>query len=168
MQESIQIATNVLDISEDKCYGCCQYEYGKPVISFINGTTEDSNDALRNLSLQICANPQVDRIIWQLPSGQLFQPGQSANGLNLQSWPSWQKATCVDVHLSGRGYKGGSHWILAKNTRGLAETNVVVTQSETLLTSQLASVSPSSLQCGAVHWLLMTFWTIMCIILNSV
>jgi len=81
--------------------------------------------------------------------------------------PSWQKATCVDVHLSGRGYKGGSHWILAKNTRGLAETNVVVTQSETLLTSQLASVSPS-LQCGTVHCLLMTFWTIMCIILNSV
>ena len=161
MQESIQMATNVLDIAEDKCYGCCNYKYGTPVISFINGT-ESTNAASRNLSLQICANPKVDRIIWQLPSGHLFQPSQSFNGLELQSWPSWQKATCVDVHLAGTSMTLGTHWILAKNTRGFAETNIVVQQSDTLLTtSQLAS-SVSPLKCDTVHGLLlMTSWTLM-------
>ena len=44
LQKSIQLATNVLDLSEDdRCSGCCNYpkqDYGHPRIVLVNGTSK--------------------------------------------------------------------------------------------------------------------------------
>ena len=158
MKESIQIATNVLDIAEDKCYGCCNHNYGTPTIALINGTSE-INENSRNLSLQICANPRVDKIIWELPTGQILKPGQKSGNLILKSWPSSQKTTCIDVHLSSGGtMESGNHYILAKNTRGFAEKYLKVKIEETK-TSQLASIS---VKCDCTLWIhFLTFWVVL-------
>ena len=161
MQESIQIATNVLDIAEDKCYGCCNHNYGTPTIALVNETLE-INEKSRNLSLEICANPRVDRIVWELPSGQLLKPGQKGeHGLILKSWPSLQKATCLDVQLSTYGRMvNGNHYILAKNSRGFAEKVVKVRLAVTK-TSQLASAAVSQKKLAHLATiLLLTLWTL--------
>merc|ERR1712223_369764 len=114
----------------------------------------DQLQTYQNLSVRICANPPVDRVIWELPQGHLIQPGQKQNSLALQSWPSWGNATCTDVKLFAQVHYspaagpnrdfGGKHGVLTKNRLGWAETHINV------LIEPVNSFHQSS-RCDRVH-----------------
>jgi hypothetical protein len=139
-RKSVQIATNVLSFTSgnkpppgaggyDSCSGCCSDSvqkppemYGFPQIKLVNGTLdliriEEKSKKNLTLFVEICANPPVDRIIWETPSGQLLKPGQSdriRRILALQSSQTASKATCSDVKLV---------LLLAQDLQSAAELN---------------------------------------------
>jgi len=190
LQKSIQLATNVLDLPEEdgRCSGCCNYpkqDYGHPKIDLVNGTLKVmrlKRPNVMNLTVRICANPPVDRIIWELPTSELLKPGQrsseSRQGLVLHSWPT--NATCSDVKLFAQNrliqetktFLAGTHWILAKNRLGYDETTILVEieeNSSANLDDPVNSATfqqTSAAQCDSVHFqsffsslILMFIWT---------
>ena len=127
-----------------------------------------------NLTVRICANPPVDRIIWELPTSELLKPGQSSSesSLVLHSWQT--NATCVDVKLFNNAqnhhekshFMTGAHLILAKNRLGYDETNILVELQDMPPTDPVnsATFQQTSAQCDSVHFqsfslILMSVWT---------
>ena len=123
-----------------------------------------------NLTVRICANPPVDRIIWELPTSELLKPGQISrkSGLALNSWLT--NATCYDVKLFAQKHSiqgktlPGTHYILVKNRLGYDETTIVVEQEKTIEPVNSATFQKTSAQCDSVHFqsfslILMFIWT---------
>ena len=172
LQKSIEKATKVLDLSEDdsRCSGCCHLNpvsYGHPKIFHINGTSETMLSQ-SNISVRFCANPPVDRLVWELPDGQLLKPGQSHSGVTLQKL--YKNATCSDLLLTQSA--AGYHIILAKNRIGFDEIRIFVKENRMINTNdgatfQLTSKAASIVQfkCDSVHFsailslILMFIWT---------
>ena len=124
-----------------------------------------------NLTVRICANPPVDRIIWELPTSELLKPGQSSSesSLVLHSWQT--NATCVDVKLfkdaqnhHEKSSFAGAHLILAKNRLGYDETTIQVEMQDMPDPVNSATFQQTSAQCDSVHFqsfslILMSVWT---------
>lgn len=138
----LEIANNVL--FEDNCFGCCTSEENKaaqinpyPEIRLVNGTRSEmqADSATNNvtLSVEVCANPPVHRIIWETPEGVLLKPGQSTG--RESTGPSWRSSpTCVSANLTiVRLYQTASWHIVAQNSHGFgAEKALKVTVSKRL------------------------------------
>ena len=130
-----------------------------------------------NLTVRICANPPVDRIIWELPTSELLKPGQNSHesGLVLNSWLT--NATCYDVKLFAQKTRQnsihktlvGTHSILTKNRLGYDETSIDVELEKTIEPVNSATFQQTSAQCDSVHFqsfslILIFIWTcFMCI-----
>lgn len=162
LQKSIQKATKVLDLSSadntersslsgDLSLANCDStrKYGYPTLHFANGTS-DTVKRNMNLSMEICANPPVDHIIWQLPNdGQLLKPGQQSidKGLVLQSVQA--NATCFHVSLVAQTaiLPNGNHLILFMNRLGYQQRRI---QVQVLQQQQMGAAAPIS-QCDSVR-----------------
>lgn len=171
LQKSIQKATKVLDLSStdnDRAGGesegslsdlstnsncdSTRRSYGYPTLHFANGTSENVRQNM-NLSVEICANPPVDHIIWQLPletsSGQLLKPGQQSidsSGLILKSVQA--NATCFHVTLFAQKLMpNGNHLILFMNRLGYQQRRIQVQ----VLKSEQQRGSQQISQCDSVR-----------------
>ncbi len=169
---SVEKATQVLDLSSNSenspmngpnSRASCE-PYGHPVIFLINGTQFEMTIGL-NVTVRTCANPPVDRIIWELPSGQLLKPGQQSSGSELQSWIS--NSTCSDLQLfaasPGFFLPAGRHLILSKNRLGYAQVSIDILEGDSS-TNFVHSATIQSGQCDTAHFqqsalILMTIWT---------
>ncbi len=172
-KKQFEMARNVL-FQKDTCAGCCPLtgseasrtgngsgRYGLPKIRLVKGTeavieVEAEADNF-TLHVEVCANPPANRIIWELPTGELLKGGQqnqiSDRLFEAKNRTLPSKPTCSLASLIGRAstLENNSEKItvVALNRDGFAEKSFrIEVEKNREIDSDLVEATPHQMASG--------------------